>query len=414
MKIFISQHYSRNKGNVSLLYTLVETIKKTYPNEEVVVSSFDPTDTALQFGYNTCEWPFPTRRITDAKKIKKITVSFVELSYIILSILISFLIRFKFINPKTLNGRFNTLKQMYESNVIISPGGHLFTNYNKFVPVFAHFFPCFLSVIMKKKYVVMAQTIGPFFGKWKYPGQTLTKFVLRKADIVTIRDRNSLKQIDMLNVKIKDLKLTNEIVFLFPENVEKPKSNSLNKKKTLGFTFHHIYYKRWMNKEDYIKRMVTFLDNINANYDFDIQFISMEKDVNNKSDLALLNEIKILLKNNKNIEIISIPQNSVKLLDVFGNLNYLVATKTHSVVYGLRMGIPTLAIAYEKKTDDFMEDFNQKELSIPLSSFNPNYAFSKLSDLINREDEIKKEIKNKLTNVQAKSFENIKLLSKYL
>lgn len=70
MKIFISQHYSRNKGNVSLLYTLVETIKKTYPKVEVVVSSFDPTDSAHQFGYKTCEWPFPTRRIVDAKKKK--------------------------------------------------------------------------------------------------------------------------------------------------------------------------------------------------------------------------------------------------------------------------------------------------------------------------------------------------------
>lgn len=167
-----------------------------------------------------------------------------ELFYIILSILISFFIRFKFINPQKFNGRFNTLKEMHESNVVISPGGHLFTNYNKFVSVFAHFFPCFLSVIMKKKYVVMAQTIGPFFGTWKYPAQMLTKFVLKKAEIVTIRNRNSFDQIDKLNIKINDLRLTNEIVFLFPENIEKTKSDSINLKKKLGFTFHHIYYKR--------------------------------------------------------------------------------------------------------------------------------------------------------------------------
>lgn len=410
MKIFISQHYSRNKGNISLLFTLVEVTKQQYPDAEIIVSSFEPEDTFKTFGYKSCEWPFLTRNIVDNKGFKKIVTSFIEVFYVIMSVIIATSIRLKIINANTLNSRFTAIKEIYHSNVVISPGGHLFTNYNKIVPVFAHFFPCFLAVIMKRPYFVMAQTIGPFFGVWSIPAQILTKFVLKHADIVTIRDSNSFDQISKLKIKIKDIRQTNELVFLYPDNeafkVSKPNNS-------LGFTFHHIYYKRWMTKEDYIGRMVSFINKINKNYNFEISFISMEKTIENKSDIPLLKEIKSKLDKQSNIEIVTISQSPNELLSVFESLDFLIATKTHSVVYGLRKCIPTLAIAYEKKTDDFMRCFNQENLSITLSDFNAENAFERFENMVLRQVEIRKKVKESLISVQSKSLENINLLAKY-
>lgn len=410
MKIFFSQHYSRNKGNISLLYTMVEVTKKQFPDAEIVVSSFDPEDTSKTFGYKSCEWPFPTRKIVDAKRLNKAIAVFIEIFYLSISTLIAVLIRYKFINAKKLKGRFTPLKEIYESNIVVSPGGHLFTNYNKIAGVFAHFFPCFLSKIMKKPYAVMAQTIGPFFGLWELPAKTLTKFVLKNADLVTIRDSNSFEQISKLKIEIKDIRKTNELVFLYPDNENFSASKVKNK---LGFTFHHIYYKRWMTKGEYIDKMVKFINKINAHYNFEISFISMEKTIESKSDIPLLKEIRSKLDKQSNIEIITISQSPNELLSVFESLDFLVATKTHSVVYGLRKCIPTLAIAYEKKTDDFMRDFNQEYFSIPLSEFDAEDAYVRFGEMVSREIEIKNMIKKNLVSVQQKALENINLLINY-
>ncbi len=410
MKIFISQHYSRNKGNVSLLFTLVEAIKNQFPDADIIVSSFDPIDTRKTFGYNTCEWPFITRKIVDAKKLNKLITAFTEVCFVTMYAFFAILIRFKIIKASNLKGRFVVLKEIQTSNIIISPGGHLFTNYNKIVPVFAHFFPCFLSFVMKKPFVVMAQTIGPFFGIWKVPAQLMTKFVLKNADIVTIRDSNSFENISKLNVKIKDIRQTNELVFLYPGNNSVNESRTTNK---LGFTFHHIYYKRWMTKEDYVGKMVNFINKVNQDFNFEILFISMEKTIENKSDIPLLKEIRSKLDNQSNIEIVTISKSSNELLSVFESLNFLIATKTHSVVYGLLKCIPTLAIAYEKKTDDFMACFNQEDLSIPLSEFEVGDAFARFERMVKREVEIKNTIKENLVSVQSKALENINLLMKY-
>jgi colanic acid/amylovoran biosynthesis protein len=102
------------------------------------------------------------------------------------------------------------------------------------------------------------------------------------------------------------------------------------------------------------------------------------------------------------------------LLNIFANLDYLVATKTHSVVYGLRKCIPTLAIAYEKKTDDFMKDFQQEDFSVQLSTFNSEHAFNVFSNLVEKDLDVKNTIQNKLAEIQARSFENIELLSRFL
>ena len=410
MKIFFSQHYSRNKGNISLLYATVEVLKKKYPDAEIVVSSFDPDDTNKTFGYDTCEWPFLTRKIVDAGGLKKILIAAIQSFYVIMSVLIAMLLRFKIIKPSKLGTSFNALKEIYESNVVISPGGHLFTNYNKIVPVFAHFFPCLLSSIVKIPYVVMAQTIGPFFGTWSIPGKIMTRFVLRKADVVTIRDNNSFEQISKLNVKTRDIRQTNELVFLYPDDEEFTVSKTKNK---LGITFHHIYYKRWMTKEDYIERMVKFINQLIKNHNLEISFISMEKGSEHKSDIPLLKEIKGKLSDPNKVEIVTISQSPNELLRVFESLNFLIATKTHSVVYGLRKCIPTLAIAYEKKTDDFMSYFEQENLSIPLSDFDPDIAVDKFQEMVLKEVEIEDTIRKNLISVQTQAMENIELLTKY-
>ena len=101
-------------------------------------------------------------------------------------------------------------------------------------------------------------------------------------------------------------------------------------------------------------------------------------------------------------------------LPFFAGLDFLVATKTHSVIYGLRYGIPTLAIAYQRKTDDFMREFNQETFSIPLASFDPDEAFSFFVRLVKQSAEIHRQLQDRLTAVQNKSLENILSIHRFL
>ena len=278
MKLYIAQHYSRNKGNVSLLYTLVEAIKQHIPDCEITIASFDPKNTQRLFGYRCCEFPFQTRRLADAHGWLRLWRALGEACHIVIQVILAVLIRWHWLSPARMRGRYVALREIAEANLVISPGGHSFTNFNRFPGVFGHFYPCLLSSIMRIRYLVVGQTIGPFFGFWKIPARWLTRYVLEHAAYVSVRDSNSLETIATCGFHIPHLAQTSELVFLFPQHyVEKSESKIRppNGKKTVGFTFHHIYFQRWMTREDYVDRMVRFIRLIATRFDMNIVFISM-------------------------------------------------------------------------------------------------------------------------------------------
>ncbi|MBP1644461.1 MAG: polysaccharide pyruvyl transferase [Bacteroidetes bacterium] len=409
-KILITQHFSRNKGNVSLLYSLVESIKKNIPDSDIIVSSYNPNETTKIFNYNCCEWPFITRNIIEKKGMFMIWNMFKESIIICLQIIVAILVRFKVIKANNLKGRFYFINILSSVDKVVSPGGHLFTNFNQFGAVFAHFYPLFLSSIIKKDYYVLAQTLGPFFGKWRFFAVLLTKYVVKHAKYVSVRDNYSLNNLSSLKIPTSMIHKTNEIVFLYPDESKFEEDNVINDSITVGVTIHHLYYKHFMSKEKYLHETVSFLSKILELGNINIKLISMELNVNDKGDHLFLKEIIQHFPNNENIYIDYISMDPRKVLNTFSKLNYLIATKTHSVVYGLRKSVPTLAIAYNEKTTYFMKDFNLSQYSIPLKDFNANDAFDIFKLLMNNTDNVKETIKMNLANIQKQALENIIIL----
>ena len=268
---------------------------------------------------------------------------------------------------------------------------------------------------MKTPYVVIAQTIGPFFGFWAWPCRLLTGFVLNHAAHVTVRDDNSLETIAECHFRPALLKRLNEIVFLYPEkdSVQVEKLQPILRS-CVGITFHHIYYRRWMTEEDYMARMVKFINLIIRHYGVLVKFISMEDSSSGRGDLPLLREIRSRLDTPEDVEIVDLPMDPRELLRFFGQMDFVVATKTHSVVYGLRQCIPTLAIAYDRKTEDFMHDFNQSDFSVNLSTFDPDDAFTRFGRLVENTQSIREELIDRLSEIQRQSLENINIIKNIL
>ncbi|MDY6839545.1 MAG: polysaccharide pyruvyl transferase family protein [Thermodesulfobacteriota bacterium] len=407
-RILVSQHYSRNMGNVSLLYTLVEALKEELPEAKITVGSFEPDETRKLFDYDCCEWPFVTRHLVDRKGAKRVLAGLVELSLIVMQIMAAVAVRLRFAKVEQLRGRLRPLGIICESDVVISPGGHLFTSFNPFIGVCAHFFPCFLAWIVETPYVVIGQTLGPFFGLWRHPDAMITSFLLRKASYVSTREYSSFENLGEYGIPTEKIKKTSELVFLYPEEPKDgEKAVANDQAEVLGITFHHIYYKYWMTTEDYVQRMSDFLRRVTDRFDFSVKFISMEKSYKGRGDGSLLKLIKSRLPEELDIELVNVDMGAKKVLDIFGGLDFLCATKTHSVVYGLRKAVPTLAVAYDPKTLEFMKEFHVERYSIPLKDFDSEEAYKRFSELVMNKNRVKRELASALPRVQMEALANI-------
>lgn len=409
-KILITQHFSRNKGNVSLLYTLVEAIRENIPEAEVIVSSYNPVETNKLFGYECCEWPFITRNIIEKKGLPRYSGMAKEILVILLQIIVAYLIRIKLINPQKLKGRLYFLNVMTSSDKIISPGGHLFTSFNQIGAVFAHFYPCLLSRILKMDFYVIAQTIGPFFGKLRFLTILLTRFVIDSSKFVSVRDSYSLTNLHEIGISSESIVKTNELVFLFPDS--KSSSENLNSNEiTIGITIHHLYYKHFLSREQYVKETIDLIKMILLQGRFRVKLISMEENLHDKGDLNMLTEIKSHFLSDSKISIDCISMDPREVLTTFSNLSFLIATKTHSVVYGLRCSIPTIAVAYDEKTYCFMKDFDLEEYSVSMKDYNARLVFETFQRIVSHERKIKLRISSNLHFIQEQAFRNIQILS---
>lgn len=399
-KVLIIQNYNLNKGDSSVISVMLDSLKDE--NIEFSITSFDPILAEAEYNLTAFEWLVSFNKIIFAKsKFEKFVAITKEIAWICYSII--WVVFFKFNRilylPKK---KKQTINAYLESDVIVIPGGHFFTNLNGIHQVFSHFWGLYFAFLLGKKTMIYAHTIGPFFGKYKYICKLFTKLICKKVNIITIREADSMKYCKGLN----NVYLTSETVFLnqVDNNIIIKAKDYINfetsKREKVGLTIHHIYYKHFFSKEEYKILMSSIIDFITTTKNYDVILIPMESASLINNDTTLAKEIKSILKNKDNFYILEIDYSPTITSAIIANMKIFIGTKTHSIIYGLKSYVPTIAIAYQQKSIEFMKLFSVECNSIELK----NLTLDRFVVIFNR---ITSDI-DKYKELQASAYINVK------
>ena len=85
-------------------------------------------------------------------------------------------------------------------------------------------------------------------------------------------------------------------------------------------------------------------------------------------------------------------------------------TKTHSIVYGLKSGVPTLSISYQQKANEFMDMFGVLNHAIDLKDLDEVKFENIFKEIINNLDSTRKLQEDNYQIIRQKSMENKDLL----
>ena len=240
-------------------------------------------------------------------------------------------------------------------------------------------------------------------------------YVLKRTDLITIREKDSMQYMKGCNAV-----LTAETVFSIPTDMSLAKQvtelTNLRKqgKIIVGLTIHHIYYKYFFTKEEYVRHMVTVLDMITNEFDCNVLLIPMEANTGNYNDRHLAKEMKEKMQKPDMFTIIECDYEPSVTASIIANCDMFIGTKTHSIVYALKGEIPILCIAYQQKSNEFMDLYGVLENSIDLKDINKERVTKIFSRMYNHLDEIRKIQKEHNAIIRSKSLENKELLLKLL
>jgi colanic acid/amylovoran biosynthesis protein len=396
-KVLIVQNYNINKGDTSVIFAMRNSINRMYPDLELSLTSYDPDKAIKEYEIDSAEWLIDYRNIKNAKGVLlKVVHLFKELLWVVYSYF--WILTYRKVgktNRYLPQRKLKTINLYISADVIVLPGGHFFTTLNRFPVLFSHYYAMWFAKKMGKKTMIYAQTIGPFEGNWASVARRLTNSVIKFCDVVAVREEDSLKY-DINNKMV----VTAESVFsnVSLNNNKRALGFFENEHLNVGITIHHIYYARFFSRDEYIKKMSFILNNIIDSYNCNVLFIPMENfRSGDPGDRIMINDIIKELNNKSRVRIVEGDLSSKETEQIIASVDIFIGTKTHSIVYGLKNAVPTIAIAYQEKSNQFMKSFGVLENAINLEGFN-EYEFL----------DIFKRVKSNLKHYSKKEQEALK------
>lgn len=229
---------------------------------------------------------------------------------------------------------FNAIKN---TDILISGGGSLLQNKTSAGSLIYYLGIIFLAKLFRKKVIVFAQGIGPIKGKFF---NFLTKSILKMADLVSVRDRNSQNLLSKWGVKSKTVV---DPVW----SIEMPPHNP---KGAIGIQIRECKGKMKYSPIDFLYSIGDFYS------DKEIKIFCLQ----NTQDFVLARHFYTLLKQkypNINAKVITYT-NTEELLKEFATLERLIAMRFHACLVGLKIGVKVLPLSYDEKVTSFANEMN--------------------------------------------------------
>jgi polysaccharide pyruvyl transferase WcaK-like protein len=357
MKVFILNHCSHNKGDNSVLYYLTQCLDFVSNNNEVIVSCSDGIAPfwAKKEVDAVC-WPggkiFKTPEVGFVRNVMR-RANFMLMRKVLYKAFLSLYANKHDGLAKALAATFfgsKLIKTFKEADKVICTGGHHISNVLEKDCVNPQLVSMALADLYGHQPVMWSQSIGPIDTAAPYSKKAMGR-VFNACSQIFVRDDLSeacVKSISIATtVKAPDsVFLSNKLVKNIIEVAEKPYvccavyTAGISDEKYLA-----AYKESWVRITQEIK-----------DKGFDVVFIPMQYKGFGGDERVFLNAI-VNEAGGNGVRFVDEDKSPKDTLNLFKGASFIIGHKTHSVIYGLALEIPTIAIAYHEKTRYFMSMF---------------------------------------------------------
>jgi polysaccharide pyruvyl transferase WcaK-like protein len=340
----------KNFGGPSLMHGAEEIIKEIHKEYEIVCyQSTKPVDIAISdMGFKVYQVPYkkPAFLLLDA-------------------------IKFKLgIRPKT-KEQFLFLNHIKTSDIVANLYGICFcSNFAKgkysyigsIKSVIGKYAINFVAKIYGIKSVKCPASYGPIKSRTDKMGAKFSaKYIF---DIMYSREYESKKQIENVYNK-KQIPVS-------PDLANYMRHNANNIEKIIGISVSYQIIRQWNSPESYIDCMVYLIKHIINTIKYRIILIPNEfMSDTDYHDINVANDMYKFLKYNKKVEILDVENmNSTQLKDYIAKCEIMIASRYHSCVAALSLGVPTLIVGWHYKYNELLKWYGQEQWIISSENCN--------------------------------------------
>lgn len=350
-RILISGYHGfGNCGDEAILISMVNNLKSSYPDMEIVALSKDPEETSRVYGI---------------KSISRINV-------------------------------FSIIWQFLRTNLLISGGGSLLQDVTSTRSLIYYLGIITLAKLMFRPVMIYANGIGPI----KRPfNRLLTSIILNMVNIITLRDEDSLVLLRNMGVNRPEIIVTADPVFTLTAEDDNKVEEILSRegidrdKPLLG-----VSIRKWGSSKTEML-IADAIDGLVKNYNYNVVFIPMHvpNDVETIKRVQKMMKFKsYALKGNYSVR---------EYMGLIGKLDMLISMRLHTLIFAAVQNIPMIGIVYDPKVQSILDLVDQPSAG-DVARFDKYKLYSLVDDIIVNREDVRKRLEKRIKDLKEKATLN--------
>jgi len=308
------------------------------------------------------------------------------------------------------------LREFVRSDLIVDLSGFSFSDhFGKFGLAVTPSFYILLGKLLRKRFVMYSQAMGPLKSRWV---RLLARLFLRKADLIIVRGERTRDYLQEVGIE-KQVHVCADVAFLLQqapaERVGEIMSDeSIQReegKLVIGVSVNARIYERCDplgSDNTYVALMAKLADYLVEKLRAKVVFIPYEVSTKRYDDRSVAREIFKIAESKHGIRLIENEYSAEESKALIGNFDLFVGCRFHSIVASTSVIVPTIAIAWSHKYYETMRMLGLEKYVCHYEEMSLASLVGLVEDALNKKVQIKKELEVKVEDVRQSALEGAK------
>lgn len=299
------------------------------------------------------------------------------------------------------------LEAIRESSLVISGGGSLLQDITSTRSLIYYLAIMSLAKLYKKPVMVYANGIGPIDGSLN---RGLTKMILNRVDLISLRDQDSKDYIEKMGVKNDQVHITADPVFTL-DAASKDRVDEIFEKEDIARgdrQYLGISVRKWKDNERLIEEMAKTIKKIRAKKDVEIILIPMHYPEDLEISQAIIEKVA-----SENCHVLEEEYSVEEIMGVINELELIVAMRLHSLIYAATQEVPMIGLSYDPKVDGILSSLNVNHIC-NVDDFTSSELYHLIEDAWSQRDSLRENLKVQDEDLKSKALLNVEMAFKLL
>ncbi len=410
--IIISHVYSSdNKGDAALTSVLISELKRKFPKAKITILRH--LDSSQPNGRFEGIPEKPSFRYYAVNKYRNPLLKLAYTFYMMSATLMWAAGRRYAGRQLYLPAHLREVARMYEQADLIVPvgGGYIRGRagllFRVNVPLELH--PLLFGYLLGKPTVLYSQSVGPFQNRLE---KMLAAYVLKRMTLILLREDTSVALLAGLGVT-RNVMRAIDAGFLLKSTgkVDIRKLYPIPSGKLLiGVTV-----RAWLKgpaQANYEQAVAAALDRMVETADACVIFIPQVTAAKGDDDRVVSRRVHGLMRHRAAATLIEDEPDHHRIKALYDNLDMLLGTRFHSVIFSLTSLVPVFAIEYEHKTSGIMRDLGLEQWVMKIEDVTASKLIEALGSLSRHADQYRAYLQSQLPPYVRQARQTIEILAK--